>query len=128
MPSKFQGVRLRSGKDPVLYLNNPQGISRESRRKMLDKLHELHRAQVDANSDPIIENRISEYELAFRMQSSVPDVTDISNEPKHVLDLYGKGVDSPGSFAANCLQARRLAERVCVLYNCITLVGINMVD
>ena len=111
LPSKFQGVRLRSGKDPVLYLNIPQGISRESRRKMLDKLHELHRAQVDANSDPIIENRISEYELAFRMQSSVPDVTDISNEPKHVLDLYGKGVDSPGSFAANCLQARRLAER-----------------
>lgn len=111
LPSKFQGVRLRSGKDPVLYLNNPQGISRESRRKMLDKLHELHRAQVDANSDPVIENRISEYELAFRMQSSVPDVTDISNEPKHVLDLYGKGVNSPGSFAANCLQARRLAER-----------------
>ena len=111
LPSKFQGVRLRSGKDPVLYLNNPQGISRESRRKMLDKLHELHRAQVDAHSDPVIENRISEYELAFRMQSSVPDVTDISNEPKHVLDLYGKGVNSPGSFAANCLQARRLAER-----------------
>ncbi|OUU89977.1 MAG: sulfatase [Verrucomicrobiaceae bacterium TMED76] len=111
LPSKFQGVRLRSGKDPVLYLNNPDGISRQGRRKMLDKLIELHRSQVDANSDPEIESRISEYELAYRMQASVPEVSDISKEPKHILDLYGKNVSNPGSFTANCLQARRLAER-----------------
>lgn len=111
LPSEFQGVRLRSGKDPVLYLNNPNGISQNSRRKMLDKLRELHEAQIQQKSDAAIEGRIAEYELAYRMQSSVPEVTDISDEPDHVLDLYGKGVRNPGSFAANCLQARRLAER-----------------
>ena len=111
LPSEFQGVRLRSGKDPVLYLNNPDGITRANRRKMLDKLVDLHRLQVEKDSDPLIESRIAEYELAYRMQSSVPEVTDISDEPKHILDLYGKGVNNPGSFAANCLQARRLAER-----------------
>ncbi|HIG83821.1 MAG TPA: DUF1501 domain-containing protein [Verrucomicrobia bacterium] len=111
LPSEFQGVRLRSGKDPVLYLNNPNGITRVGRRKMLDKLVDLHRLQVEKDSDPLIEGRIAEYELAYRMQSSVPEVTDISDEPKHILDLYGKGVSNPGSFAANCLQARRLAER-----------------
>ena len=78
---------------------------------MLDKLVDLHRLQVEKDSDPLIESRIAEYELAYRMQSSVPEVTDISDEPKHILDLYGKGVNNPGSFAANCLQARRLAER-----------------
>ena len=111
LPSEFQGVRLRSGKDPVLYLNNPNGITRVGRRKMLDKLVDLHRLQVEKDSDPLIEGRIAEYELAYRMQSSVPEVTDISDEPKHILDLYGKFVSNPGSFAANCLQARRLAER-----------------
>ena len=111
LPSEFQGVRLRSGKDPVLYLNNPNGITRAGRRKMLDKLVDLHRLQVEKDSDPLIEGRIAEYELAYRMQSSVPEVTDISDEPKHVLDLYGKDVNNPGSFTANCLQARRLAER-----------------
>jgi len=111
LPSEFQGVRLRSGKDPVLYLNNPNGITRIGRRKMLDKLVDLHRLQVEKDSDPLIEGRIAEYELAYRMQSSVPEVTDISDEPKHILDLYGKDVTNPGSFAANCLQARRLAER-----------------
>ena len=78
---------------------------------MLDKLVDLHRLQVEQDSDPLIEGRIAEYELAYRMQSSVPEVTDISDEPKHVLDLYGKDVNNPGSFTANCLQARRLAER-----------------
>ena len=111
LPSEFQGVRLRSGKDPVLYLNNPNGITRIGRRKMLDKLVDLHRLQVEKDSDPLIESRIAEYELAYRMQASVPEVTDISDEPKHILDLYGKDVNNPGSFAANCLQARRLAER-----------------
>ena len=111
LPSEFQGVRLRSGKDPVLYLNNPNGITRSGRRKMLDKLVDLHRLQIEQDSDPLIEGRIAEYELAYRMQSSVPEVTDISDEPKHVLDLYGKDVNNPGSFTANCLQARRLAER-----------------
>ena len=77
----------------------------------MDKLVDLHRLQVEKDSDPLVESRIAEYELAYRMQSSVPEVTDISDEPKHILDLYGKGVNNPGSFAANCLQARRLAER-----------------
>lgn len=108
LPSKHQGVRFRSGKDPVLYLSNPDGIGRAGRRQMLDRLRELHELQAQ---DAAIETRISQYEMAFRMQASIPDVTDFSDEPDSVFEDYGKEARNPGSFAANCLMARRLAER-----------------
>jgi uncharacterized protein (DUF1501 family) len=111
LPSKYQGVRFRSGKDRVLYLNNPDGISSDSRRQMLDALQQLHRLQQIQNNDPEIENRIAQYELAFRMQSSVPEATDLSDEPEYVFREYGKDARNPGTYAANCLLARRLAER-----------------
>ena len=111
LPSRHQGVRFRSGKDPVLYLNNPPGIDTESRRGMQDALNQLHGLQQVKNVDPQIESRIAQYELAFRMQASIPEATDLSKEPKHIFDLYGKDSKNPGSFAANCLLARRLAER-----------------
>jgi hypothetical protein len=111
LPSKFQGVQFRSGKDPVLYLSNPDGITSESRRLQLERLRELHEVAQENLGDAEINTRISQYEMAFRMQSSVPDVVDISNEPDHIFDLYGADSRKPGTFAANCLQARRLAER-----------------
>ena len=111
LPSAFQGVRFRSGKDPVLYLNNPDGISRIGRGRMLEGLRELHEARVDSHLDATLEARIAEYELAYRMQVSIPEITDIKDEPEHILKMYGDDVRNPGSFAANCLQARRLAER-----------------
>jgi uncharacterized protein (DUF1501 family) len=111
LPSKHQGVRFRSGKDPVLYLNNPDGLDSASRRRMLDHLEQLHQVQLDRTQDPEIENRIAQYEMAFRMQTSIPDVTDLSSEPETVIRQYGKDASTPGTFAANCLLARRLAER-----------------
>ena len=111
LPSPHQGVQFRSGKDPVLYLNNPEGISSESRRLMLDRLKELHQESELALADQEVNARIAQYEMAYRMQTSVPDVVDISGEPKSVLDLYGPDVQKPGTFAANCLLARRMAER-----------------
>lgn len=111
LPSKFQGVRFRSGKDPVLYLNNPAGIDATGRRNMLDRLRELHEIQVSKSEDVGIENRIAQYEMAFRMQRSIPEVSDFSGEPESVMTSYGEDVKKPGSFAANCLMARRLAER-----------------
>ena len=111
LPSKYQGVRFRSGKDPVLYLSNPSGVDAQSRRAMLNRLRQLHEMQLERNGDPEVENRIAQYELAFRMQSSIPEVTDISDEPQHLLDEYGPDVKNAGSYAANCLLARRLAER-----------------
>ena len=111
LPAKFQGVRFRSGADPLLYLSNPDGVSTQSRRLMLDRLKELHLAQLENTPDAEIENRISQYEMAFRMQSSAPEATDFSSEPEHIYDLYGKDSRNPGSFAANCILARRLAER-----------------
>lgn len=111
LPARFQGVQFRSGKDPVLYLSNPPGISADSRRKMLDRLKDLHSLEYERLGDPELETRIEQYEMAYRMQSSVPEVADVSQEPKDVLDLYGPDVAQPGSFAANCLLARRLAER-----------------
>lgn len=111
IPSIHQGVQFRAGKDPVLYLNNPNGISMESRRKMLDRLKELHQAQYDRLLDPAIQERIEQYEMAYRMQTAVPEVMDISKETKATLDLYGPDATRPGTFAANCLLARRLAER-----------------
>jgi hypothetical protein len=111
LPSKFQGVSLRSQGDPVLYLSNPPGVNANTRRQMLDGLAKLNRMQYEALGDPEINARISQYEMAYRMQSSVPELTDISGESKSVLDMYGPDVRTPGTFAANCLLARRLAER-----------------
>jgi hypothetical protein len=111
LPSKHQGVRFRSGNEPVLYLNNPDGIRTEVRRNMLDRLHELHMVQLENDPDPLLEARIAQYELAFGMQQSIPETVDFSNEPAHVLDEYGEDVANPGTYAANCLLARRLAER-----------------
>jgi hypothetical protein len=111
LPSKYQGVKLRGGKDPVLYLANPAGCPPLARRQMLDDLGELNRIKHEESGDPEILTRVSQYELGYRMQSSVPELTDLSKEPKHVLDLYGPDVQRPGSYAANCLLARRMAER-----------------
>ncbi|MBM4074301.1 MAG: DUF1501 domain-containing protein, partial [Planctomycetes bacterium] len=111
MPSKHQGVLFRAAEDPVLYLRNPAGISADSRRKLLDRMKELHEHQLESTPDAEIRNRIDHYEMSFRMQASIPEVTDTSNEPKHVLESYGPDVTTPGTFAANCLLARRLAER-----------------
>ncbi|MFL2910241.1 MAG: DUF1501 domain-containing protein [Limisphaerales bacterium] len=111
LPSENQGIRFRSGANPVLHLQNPNGIDRKSRRLMLNRLRELHELQLEDNPDAEIESRIAQYEMAFRMQASIPEVTDITGESEQVLKLYGDDVKKPGSFAANCLQARRLAER-----------------
>lgn len=111
LPSRHQGVRFRSGKDPVLYLSNPDGIDAASRRRMLDALRQLHELQLQENADRHLETRIAHYELSFRMQSSIPEATDLSKEPEHIFELYGKDARNPGTFAANCLLARRLAER-----------------
>lgn len=111
LPSVHQGVQFRSGKEPVLYLANPDGVSAEGRRKMLDRLAELHELQQEREGDPEIAARVAQYEMAYRMQTSVPDVLDVSREPAAVLELYGPEAKQPGTFAANCLLARRLAER-----------------
>jgi hypothetical protein len=111
LPTRYQGVKLRGGKEPVLYLANPAGCSRPARREMLDDLDDLNRLHHTHTGDPEILTRVAQYELAYRMQASVPELTDLSREPKHVLDLYGPDVHRPGSYAANCLLARRLAER-----------------
>jgi len=111
LPAKHQGVRFRSGGDPVLYLGNPAGVSPANRRLALDRLRELHEHQFAGTPDAEIGARIANYELAFRMQSSVPEVTDLRGEPDAVVDAYGPDARTPGTFAANCLLARRLAER-----------------
>src|SRR5205814_238633 len=111
LDSRYQGVQFRSGKDPVLYLTNPEGVSVHGRRALLDTIGALNRLQYRRELDPEIESRMAQYELAFRMQTSVPDVTDLSKEPAHVFELYGEEARRPGTFAANCLLARRLAER-----------------
>ena len=111
LPSRFQGVKFRSGGDPVLYLSNPAGVRRAVRRGILDDLAKLNELQYRSVGDPEIATRISQYEMAYRMQASVPELTDISREPKHVLDLYGPQVTERGTFAFNCLMARRLIER-----------------
>jgi uncharacterized protein (DUF1501 family) len=111
LPTTYQGVQFRSGKDPVLYLNNPPGESADGRRNLLDRLNDLHRLEGEATGDAEISARIAQYEMAFRLQRSVPEVTDMSSEPEHIFDLYGPDAKTPGTFAANCLLARRLAER-----------------
>ncbi|MFT5299858.1 MAG: hypothetical protein ACI87E_002679 [Mariniblastus sp.] len=110
LPSKFQGVEFRSQGEPVLYVQNPQGVDRARQQDVVAAVEKLNRIGMKSDFDPEIETKISQYELAFKMQMSVPELADISDEPQHILDLYGtKGAD--GSFAANCLLARRLAER-----------------
>jgi hypothetical protein len=111
LPSRLQGVKFRSGGDPVLYLSSPDGVSRPVRRGILDDLAKLNELRYRDVVDPAIATRISQYELAYKMQASVPELSDISQEPQHVLDLYGPQVKERGTFAHNCLMARRLIER-----------------
>src|SRR4051812_7770705 len=111
LPSRYQGVRIRSSGDPVLYLSNPTGVSREIRRGMLDDLAKLNEMRLAEQGDPEIATRIAQYEMAYRMQASVPELSDLTTESKDVLEMYGPDVLRPGSFAGNCLRARRLAEK-----------------
>jgi len=111
LPSVHQGVRFSPGKDPVLFLSNPPGITDKRRRAMLDDLAQLNRMKFDDYQDPEIQTRIAQYELAYRMQASVPDLTDLSKEPKTTFERYGPESTKPGTYAANCILARRLAER-----------------
>ena len=111
LPSKHQGVKFRRVGDPVLYLSNPPGIDKSSRRKMLDGIARINQAKYQETGDPEIQARIAQYEMAYRMQTSVPELVDLSDEPKHVTDLYGKNAKTKGTFAHNCMIARRLAER-----------------
>jgi hypothetical protein len=111
LPSNHQGVKLRSSGDPVLYLSDPPGIDRELRRQMLDRLGQLNQLQLEDTGDPEIATRIAQFELAYRMQTSVPELTDFGQESQEILNLYGPDASKPGTFAANCLLARRLVER-----------------
>jgi hypothetical protein len=111
LPSRFQGVKFRNTGEPVPYLANPAGVSREARRALLDDLAAMNAAHLADVGDPEIDTRIAQYEMAYRMQASVPELVDFSAEPKHVLDRYGPDVHTKGSFAYNCLVARRLLER-----------------
>ncbi len=111
LPSEHQGVQFRGTGDPVLYLSNPDGVDSPMRRRMLDGIAKLNQKQFEHYNDPEINTRVSQYEMAYRMQTSVPELTDISKEPDHVLDMYGPDVRKPGTFAYNCLLARRMAER-----------------
>ena len=111
LPTRHQGVKFRNTGDAVLYLSNPPGVGTATRRRTLDRLNTLNRERLSQVGDPEIATRIAQYELAFRMQSSVPELLDVSKEPKHVLESYGPDVHRPGSYAANCLLARRMAER-----------------
>jgi hypothetical protein len=111
LPSKYQGVQFRASGDPVLYLSNPDGIDKSTRRRMLDKLGELNHMHAASYHDPEIETRIAQYEMAFRMQTSVPELMDLSKEPESIFELYGPDSRKPGTYAFQCLLARRLAER-----------------
>jgi hypothetical protein len=111
LPSSYQGVKFRASSDAVLFLNDPEGIKKDTRRQMLDAVAKLNRIKSESFHDPEIDARISQYEMAYRMQSSVPELTDLSKEPDSVFEMYGPESRKPGSYAANCLLARRLAER-----------------
>ena len=111
LPSKHQGVKFRSSGEPVLYLNNPPGITSGSRRAILDSINAINRAKFEETQDSEIQTRIAQYEMAFRMQASVPELTDLKTEPDHVFEQYGKDAKSPGKFAYNCILARRMLER-----------------
>jgi len=111
LPTEHQGVQFRSGKDPVLYLSDPENYDGNDRRDMLDYLRKLNNVAHDAYGDPEINARMAQYEMAFRMQTSVPEVTDTSNEPDHIFEMYGEDSRDPGTYAANCLMARKLLEK-----------------
>lgn len=111
LPTQYQGVQFRSGRQPVLYLDNPKGLKNEDTRRMLDVLNEMHREQAAKAGEQEMQARIEQFEMAFRMQSSVPEATDLSGESEVVKKLYGPDVEVSGSFASNCLRARRLVER-----------------
>ena len=111
LPSSHQGVRFRAGKDPVLYLSNPPGVTPDRRRSMLDSLAALNEIHFEQSRDPETETRIQQYEMAYRRQTSVPELMDLSDESEHTFKLYGEAARRPGTYAANCLLARRLAER-----------------
>ena len=111
LPSEHQGCKLRAGRDAVLHLRDPDGVSREDRRLMLDLAAKMNEEEFAQSLDPEVQARIAQYEMAYRMQMSVPELTDISDESEATLEMYGPDVRTPGSFAANCLQARRLSER-----------------
>ncbi|MFP2997378.1 DUF1501 domain-containing protein [Spongiivirga sp. MCCC 1A20706] len=111
LSSLHQGVQFRSGKDPVLYLKDPEGMTRAERRKMLDHISELNEKQEKEFGDPEINSRIAQYEMAYRMQTSVPETMNIENEPDHIIQMYGANATTPGTYAANCLLARRLVEK-----------------
>lgn len=111
LPAKYQGVKFRGQGDPVLDINNPPGVDSDMRRKMLDAVGKLNEFKHDEVGDPEIQTRIAQYELAFRMQTSVPELLDLSDEPEHIMNMYGQDVSKPGEYAYNCLIVRRLAER-----------------
>ncbi len=111
LPSEHQGTQFRSGKDPVLFLQNPPGISAETRKNQLDHLDQLQQLQYDQQEDPEIKARMSQYEMAFRMQTSVPEIMNTEGEPDYIYDMYGEDSKIPGTYAANCLLARRLVEK-----------------
>jgi hypothetical protein len=111
LPSRYQGVKFRASGDPVLYLSNPPGVQAPTRRRMLDGIAKLNRLLAEKYGDPEIETRVAQYEMAYRMQTSVPELTDLSKEPESTFELYGPDSRKPGTYAANCLLARRLAER-----------------
>lgn len=111
LPTQYQGVKFRAGGEPVLFLSNPKGLPAAARRATLDHLARLNELRLAASGDPEIATRIAQYELAYRMQTAVPELADVSSEPEHVFDLYGPDSKKPGTFAANCLLARRLVER-----------------
>ena len=111
LPSEHQGCKLRSAGDPVLFLRDPEGVSRSDRRRMLDLVGELNNKEMNESLDPEVRTRLAQYEMAYRMQMSVPELTDFSDEDEETLNMYGPEVKKPGSFAANCLLARRLSER-----------------
>jgi hypothetical protein len=111
LPSRYQGVKFRGSGDPVLYISNPNGMSRKMRRGLLDDIAKLNEMKLQEFGDPEIATRISQYEMAYRMQTSVPELTDLSDEPQSILDMYGPQVKEQGTFAYNCIMARRLIER-----------------
>jgi hypothetical protein len=111
LPSEHQGVQFRAGKNPVLFLSNPPGVSEKNRRTQLDHLNTLQEIQFERTGDPEIRARMSQYEMAFRMQTSVPEIMDTSGEPDYIYEMYGEDSKKPGTYAANCLLARRLIEK-----------------
>jgi uncharacterized protein (DUF1501 family) len=111
LDSRYQGVKFGAGRDPVVFLTNPDGVCQSGRRAMLDRLGDLNKEAYAKELDPEIESRIAQYEMAYRMQTSVPEATDVSKEPDEVFELYGQDARRPGTYAANCLLARRLAQR-----------------